>query len=376
MGSVISKPSSRSPAQPASLPEVFPKDWETRIFWEDTTSFAALSNAGCVVLSLPVSLSFGRCPKRPCWSPSPLTENRNLLPLFTKQSQNPTPLTALPSRSTSLTLACHCFYVLCHCGFQLLVLCYLCHPWIHENLAFSMDAQFSTTWGFQFLGTLNNGSHFFHTFSGHQFPHPSPYLRFQPQSLDFLIDLLHSSHLYCDQFLEGSPIHWFLPLSITLSPPVLSHPHQLQSQSLSFHHFLCFKVFTAFVTVLLLFFCSFYFYVFRFFFFFNWPQSTWELSSRTRDQTHTSYIGGEVLTTGHPDIWIAFSSFVPSALYPPYLKSPYTRRTQMLVFLCLKRTAEFCREKPQNGMESQHNTCSMVNSRSPTLTPWYPIIFD
>ena len=58
---------------------------------------------------------------RPCWSPSPLPENRNLLPLFTKQSQNPTPLTALPSRSTSLTPACHCFYVLCHCRFQLLV---------------------------------------------------------------------------------------------------------------------------------------------------------------------------------------------------------------------------------------------------------------
>ena len=37
----------------------------------------------------------------------------------------------------------------------------------------------------------------------------------------------------------------------------------------------------------------------------------------------------------------------------------------MLVFICLERTAEFCREKSQNGMESQHNTCSMANSRPP-----------
>ena len=41
-----------------------------------------------------------------------------------------------------------------------------------------------------------------------------------------------------------------------------------------------FKVFIEFVTILLL------FYVLVF-----WPQSTWNLNSPTRDQTHTAWVG-------------------------------------------------------------------------------------
>ena len=50
-----------------------------------------------------------------------------------------------------------------------------------------------------------------------------------------------------------------------------------------------FKVFIEFVTILLL------FYILLF-----WPWGTWDLSSLTRDQTRTSSLEGEVLTTGPP----------------------------------------------------------------------------
>ena len=61
-----------------------------------------------------------------------------------------------------------------------------------------------------------------------------------------------------------------------------------------------FKVFIEFATILLL------FHVLVF-----WPQGMWDLSSPTRDQTHTPYIGkwnlfffffleGEILTIGPP----------------------------------------------------------------------------
>ena len=50
-----------------------------------------------------------------------------------------------------------------------------------------------------------------------------------------------------------------------------------------------FKVFIECVTTLLL------FYILLF-----WPCGTWDLNSLTRDQTHTSSLEGEILTTGPP----------------------------------------------------------------------------
>ena len=102
------------------------------------------------------------------------------------------------------------------------------------------------------------------------------------------------------------------------------------------------------------------------------PQGTRDLSSMTRDQTHTSCVGGEVLTTGPPEksliIFLnCLQLLCPFSCLPPLSEKPlYQKNPNVSVYL-LKRTAEFFREKSQNGMESQHNTCGMANSRPPPL---------
>ena len=178
------------------------------------------------VLSFPTNLSYGRWVCGPCWSPSPPPENYNPIPLFIKpkpysidgsafQQYDPDPLLVTVS-TFSVTVDFSSWFTV--------VLVTSILPRIHVNLAFCRDADFST-WGFQFLNTLNNCGHSFHSLSSLQFP-PTVLSYNSNHSL-----LTSSSTCFTlPSFIVIGPYEGlqttdsFLSFYHSLPPPILSHP--------------------------------------------------------------------------------------------------------------------------------------------------------